>query len=59
MIPTNRSFRYNTSGDWFKGNTHIHSTASDGGKTIPEIAALYVTAQYDFIFCTDDSLSWS
>ncbi len=27
------SFRYDTSGSWFKGNTHIHTPASDGGKT--------------------------
>ena len=47
------SFRYNTSGHWFKGNTHIHSTASDGGMSIAEIAELYARAQYDFIFCTD------
>ena len=46
-------FRYDTSGQWFKGNTHIHSTASDGGKTIPEISELYAGAGYDFLFCTD------
>lgn len=46
-------FRYNTSGQWFKGNTHIHSTASDGGKTFPELAALYAGAGYAFLFRTD------
>ena len=46
-------FRYDTSGRWLKGNTHIHSTASDGGKTFPEIAELYSAAGYDFLFRTD------
>jgi len=47
------SFRYDTSGKWFKGNVHIHSTASDGGKTFPELAELYASAGYDFLFRTD------
>lgn len=46
-------FRYDTSGHWFKGNTHIHSTVSDGGKTFTEIAELYASAGYDFLFRTD------
>ena len=46
-------FRYDTSGTWFKGNTHLHSTASDGGKTFTELAALYRSAGYDFLFRTD------
>ncbi|MDP6491658.1 MAG: hypothetical protein QGH42_10415 [Kiritimatiellia bacterium] len=46
-------FRYDTSGTWFKGNTHIHSTASDGGKTFAEIAELYASAGYEFLFRTD------
>jgi len=45
--------RYNTAGTWFKGNTHIHSTESDGGKTFPELAELYASAGYDFLFRTD------
>ena len=45
--------RYSTSGRWFKGNTHIHSTASDGGKTFPELAELYAGGGYDFLFRTD------
>ncbi len=47
------SFRYDTSYHWYKGNTHIHSTFSDGGKALSEIAALYASAGYDFLFCTD------
>lgn len=46
-------FRYNTDGNWYKGNTHVHSTASDGGKTFEEIARLYASADYDFLFRTD------
>ncbi len=48
-----KTFRYDTSGRWLKGNTHIHSTASDGGKTFSEIAELYSAAGYDFLFRTD------
>ncbi len=49
----NRTFRYQESASWFKGNTHLHTTASDGGNTIVEIAELYAEAGYDFIFITD------
>jgi hypothetical protein len=48
-----RKFRYASSGRWLKGNTHIHSTASDGGKTFRELADLYQGAGYDFLFRTD------
>ena len=50
-------FRYDTSGQWFKGNTHIHSTASDGGKSFSEIAKMYAGAGYDFLFRTDHWVS--
>lgn len=46
-------FRYDTSGSWFKGNTHIHSTASDGGKTFAQLGQMYKEAGYDFLFRTD------
>lgn len=46
-------FRYKMTGRWWKGNTHIHSNASDGGKTFRELAELYSTAGYDFLFRTD------
>ncbi|MEI8243388.1 MAG: hypothetical protein WCI17_08995 [bacterium] len=45
--------RYGTGGRWFKGNTHIHSTASDGGKTFAELEAMYAGQGYDFLFRTD------
>jgi len=47
------AFRYDTSGAWYKGNAHIHSTASDGGKTFPELAQMYAGEGYDFLVRTD------
>lgn len=46
-------FRYDTTGRWFKGNTHIHSQASDGGETFAEIATRYARVGYDFLFRTN------
>ena len=46
-------FRYSMTGSWWKGNTHIHSIVSDGGKNFTELAELYRTAGYDFLFRTD------
>jgi hypothetical protein len=46
-------FRYDTSHTWYKGNTHLHSTASDGGKGFQELAELYQSAGYHFLFRTD------
>ncbi len=37
----NKTFRYNTENQWFKGNTHLHTTASDGGETAAKVAELY------------------
>ena len=46
--------RYNiTNGKWFKGNVHIHSIVSDGGKSFSEIAELYASLGYDFLYRTD------
>jgi len=47
------TFRYQTATSWFKGNAHIHSTASDGGKTVDELARMYAAEGYDFLFLTD------
>ena len=46
-------FRYSMLGSWWKGNTHIHSTASDGAKNFSELAELYHAAGYHFLFRTD------
>lgn len=50
-------FRYTTDGNWYKGNTHLHSTASDGGKTFSELARMYAGAGYDFLFRADHWVS--
>jgi hypothetical protein len=50
---TQSRFRYDTSHTWYKGNTHLHSLASDGGKDFPALAALYHAAGYAFLFRTD------
>ena len=47
------TFRYDMSGHWLKGNTHIHTTASDGGTEPGEVARMYRSAGYDFLFDTD------
>jgi hypothetical protein len=47
------SFRYDSGLPWFKGNAHVHSTASDGGKTVEELARMYAVQGYDFVFLTD------
>jgi hypothetical protein len=47
------SARYGNTGNWFKGNTHLHSTASDGGKTVAELERMYAGAGYDFLCLTD------
>lgn len=46
-------FRYNLDGRWWKGNTHIHSTVSDGGKNFHELAGMYAGVGYDFLFRAD------
>jgi len=38
---------------WFKGNLHLHTTASDGSLTFEEAARHYQEAGYDFICVTD------
>jgi len=45
--------RYNTDGRWFKGNTHIHTTRSDGGKDVRTVVEMYAGRGYDFLFITD------
>ncbi len=47
------TFRYPKNGNWYKGNAHIHSVASDGGKTFVELARMYRAEGYDFLFRTD------
>ena len=45
--------RYDTTQHWYKGNTHIHSCASDARATPEEIGELYAGLGYDFLCLTD------
>ncbi len=45
--------RYLMMDAWFKGNTHIHSTASDGGWSFQQLADGYAGAGYHFLVRTD------
>lgn len=51
------TFRYHDSGAWYKGNAHVHSTASDGGKTCAELARMYAERGYHFLFRADHWLA--
>ena len=44
---------YKRSGTWYKGNTHIHSTISDGGLSVDELVELYAGRGYRFLCLTD------
>jgi hypothetical protein len=46
-------FRYLKTEKWLKGNTHIHSTKSDGGQDFAQLARMYASKGYDFLFRTD------
>ena len=49
-------FRYNQNQNhktWFKGNTHIHSTVSDGALDFAQLAQRYAGAGYAFLCRTD------
>ena len=48
-----RRFRYDTGHKWFKGNAHIHSTVSDGGKNFAELAEMYSRVGYHFLCRAD------
>jgi hypothetical protein len=47
------NFRYQLNGSWYKGNTHSHSTLSDGTKPFEELGKLYRQSGYDFLCLTD------
>jgi len=38
---------------WYKGNTHTHTTLTDGRKPPEEVKALYKAAGYDFLCLTE------
>ena len=46
-------FKYDTTGNWYKGNLHLHTVNSDGFLTDEEVIARYAEDGYDFIAITD------
>lgn len=40
-------------GNWYRGNTHTHTTVSDGRLTLPDRVAAYREKGYDFLAITD------
>ena len=44
---------FRASGNWYRGNTHTHSTFSDGKLTVAEVADWYEQHGYDFLCITD------
>ncbi|HJO92059.1 MAG TPA: hypothetical protein QF753_01555 [Victivallales bacterium] len=57
MYAKQNTFRYDCTGNWYKGNTHTHSTFSDGTKTPQQLDKLYASKGYSFIFLTDHHVS--
>jgi hypothetical protein len=49
----NPRFKYDTNGNWYKGNLHLHTTHSDGFLTDEEVISRYAQEGYDFIAITD------
>lgn len=47
---------FKVQGNWFKGNVHTHSVASDGTKTPEELVEMYRGAGYHFLSITDHSI---
>lgn len=41
------------SAEWFKGNTHTHTSKSDGDTAPAEVARWYADRDYDFLIITD------
>jgi len=46
-------FRYPSEGKWFKGNTHTHTTLSDGDSPPETVIAWYKNHGYQFLVMTD------
>jgi hypothetical protein len=44
------------SGNWYKGNTHAHTTESDGDSSPEVVAAWYKEHGYDFLVLTDHNV---
>ena len=50
---TNIQAAFSAAGNWYRGNVHTHSTASDGKRTPAEAAQFYRQNGYDFVALTD------
>jgi hypothetical protein len=48
-----RKFTYDTTGNWYKGNIHVHTSNSDGDLSASQVMAKYAEAGYDFVAITD------
>jgi len=46
-------FRYDCSGNWYKGSVHVHTTNGSGRLSLLEAARFYAEDGYDFICVTD------
>src|SRR5688572_12195862 len=44
---------FRAEGQWFRGNTHTHTTNSDGQMPPEKVVDHYVAGGYDFLFFTD------
>ena len=51
MNPKSHAWRLDD--NWYKGSLHLHTTRSDGALELPQVAARYRDAGYDFIAVTD------
>lgn len=50
------AFRYEGLTNFYKGNTHLHTTNSDGEWSVDETLARYQDAGYDFLAITDHNV---
>ncbi|MGD2097284.1 MAG: CehA/McbA family metallohydrolase [Desulfobacterales bacterium] len=46
-------YRYTTSGQWYKGNLHLHTNRSDGHLPIADLVKMYAAENFDFVAVTD------
>jgi len=49
--------RYESDGQWYKGQLHLHTTVSDGSLSVAETIRGYRNRGFDFICITDHSVS--
>lgn len=54
--PTGRFEASDATGQWYKGNTHAHTTESDGDSSPEYVARWYKDHGYDFLVLTDHNV---